>query len=302
MSEAAVIVEGLSHSYGERIALDGVSFEVARGECFGLLGPNGGGKTTLFRILSTLMRPSGGRARILGHEEVAEVRRHIGVVFQSPSLDRKLNVMENLVHQGHLYGLVGGELQARIGEMLARVGMQDRAGDRVETLSGGQRRRVEIAKGLLHRPEVLLMDEPSTGLDPGARRDLRELLRTLTGVTVMLTTHLMDEADACDRIAILHLGKLVAIDSPAALKAKIGGDVVTVGTDDADRLAREVRERFGVEGRVLDGTLHVERERGHEFAAALMEAFPGRVTSVTVARPSLEDVFIRQTGHRLNES
>lgn len=301
MSEAAVIIERLCHAYGERTALEEVSFEVARGECFALLGPNGGGKTTLFRILSTLMRPASGRARILGHEDVAEVRRHIGVVFQSPSLDRKLGVRENLVHQGHLYGLVGHALQERIDEMLARVGMAERAGERVETLSGGQRRRVEIAKGLLHRPEVLLMDEPSTGLDPGARRDLRRTLRALPGVTVLLTTHLMDEADACDRIAILHRGRLVALDTPAALKGTIGGDVVTVGAEDPDRLAQEVRERFGVEGKVLDGTLHLERERGHEFAASLLEAFPGRVTSVTVARPTLEDVFIRRTGHRFNE-
>jgi ABC-2 type transport system ATP-binding protein len=299
--EPAIVVERVGHAYGDRAALEDVSFEVARGERFALLGPNGGGKTTLFRILSTLMEPRSGRVRVLGAEAPGEIRRRIGVVFQSPSLDRKLTVLENLVHQGHVYGLRGVELRGRIDALLGRVAMADRAGERVDRLSGGQRRRVEIAKGLLHGPEVLLLDEPSTGLDPGARIELRRTLRALEGVTVLLTTHLMDEAEAADRIGILHHGRLVALETPAALKARIGGDVVTVGADDPAALGEEVRARFGVEARVVDGTVRVECARGHELAARLAEAFPGRIRSVTVARPTLEDVFIHETGRRFDE-
>jgi ABC-2 type transport system ATP-binding protein len=288
----AIEVVHLSHAYGARVALSDVTFEVRRGEMFGLLGPNGGGKTTLFRILSTLIRPTSGTARILGADDP---RRHIGVVFQAASLDRKLSVRENLVHQGHLYGLRGRDLGARIDELLGRVGMADRADDRCEKLSGGQRRRVEVAKGLLHRPEVLLLDEAGTGLDPGARRDLRELLRGLN-TTILMTTHLMDEAEACDRLAILDGGRLVALDSPAALKSAVGGDVVSVAPEE---LCDEIRAKFGGEPRVLDGTVRVERERGHELAARIVDAFPGRVQSITVAKPTLEDVFIHHTGRRL---
>ncbi len=300
-------LDRIVHDYGTRRALDDLSFVVNRGEIFGLLGPNGSGKTTLFRILSTLMVPSGGQARLQGFDVAREpnrVRQQIGIVFQARSLDPKLTVAENLKHQGHLYGLHGALLQTRIQEVLTRVGLLDRARDLVETLSGGQQRRVELAKGLIHSPEILLLDEPSTGLDPGARRDLWLYLRTLRdqeGVTVLVTTHLMEEAEHCDRLAILNEGKLVALGSPAELKAQIGGDVVVLETaapETAAQLARSIEDRFRVHPVVVERVVRVEREQGHRFAAEVVEAFPGLVQAVSVAKPSLEDVFIDRTGHR----
>ena len=297
-----ITVDNLTHRYGERVALDAVSFTVQRGELFGLLGPNGGGKTTLFRILSTLVPAREGRVQMDGG---AIDRWRIGVVFQSPSLDKKLTVRENLVHQGHLYGLSGQPLRSRIDELLQRFAVADRAADYVEKLSGGLRRRVELAKGLLHKPEVLLLDEPSTGLDPLARRELGDYLdklRDQDGVTILLTTHIMDEAERCDRLALLDHGKLVALDKPAALKEQVGGDVVTVGSRDSDRLRGEIEKRFGVKASVVDRTVRIERPRGHEFIPALVEAFPGEIDSVSVGKPTLEDVFIHLTGHRFEES
>ena len=213
-------------------ALNGVSFTVNRAEIFGLLGPNGSGKTTMFRILSTLMLPAAGRALILGHDVALDpsgVRRQIGVVFQSRSIDVKLSAEENLIHVGHLYGITGSALKKRVAEMLERVSLTDRAKDRAETFSGGMQRRLELAKGLLHRPQVLLLDEPSTGLDPGARRDLwqyLQILRDQEGVSIIVTTHLMEEAEKCDRLAILSHGNLVGLGTPAQLKSEIGGDVI----------------------------------------------------------------------------
>jgi ABC-2 type transport system ATP-binding protein len=304
MGDSLLTVEGLTHRYGERTALDHVSFQVAKGEIFGLLGPNGGGKTTLFRILSTLIAPREGSVRMFGMDVVrdkGEIRRRIGVVFQAPSLDRKLTVLENLRHQGHLYNLRGPELQMRIDELLTRFGMADRKADLVETLSGGQRRRVELAKGLLHKPQVLLLDEPSTGLDPRVRRELSdylEWLRNEAGMTILLTTHLMEEADRCDRIAILDLGRLVALNTPRQLKEEIGGDVISVETRQPEPLAEQIGKRFGGEPRVLDGSVRVERANGHKFIAELVEAFPGQIDAVSVHKPTLEDVFIRLTGHQ----
>jgi ABC-2 type transport system ATP-binding protein len=304
MGDSLLTVDTLTHRYGERTALDRVSFQVAKGEIFGLLGPNGGGKTTLFRILSTLVAPREGSVRMFGMDVVhdqGEIRRRIGVVFQAPSLDRKLTVLENLHHQGHLYNLRGPELQSRIDELLARFGMADRKGDLVETLSGGQRRRVELAKGLLHKPQVLLLDEPSTGLDPRVRRELSdylEWLRDEAGMTILLTTHLMEEADRCDRIAILDRGRLVALNTPRQLKEEIGGDVISVETRQPKPLAEQIGKRFGGEPRVLDGSVRVERANGHKFIAELVEAFPGQIDAVSVHKPTLEDVFIRLTGHQ----
>lgn len=293
----SVDVEGLTHRYGERVALDGVAFSVRPSEVFGLVGPNGGGKTTLFKILSTALAPSSGTARVAGIDvRDGAVRRKIGVVFQAPSLDGKLTVAENLLHHGHLYGLSGGALRARIAEELSRFGLADRTGDRVEKLSGGLQRRVELAKSLLHRPEVLLLDEPSTGLDPGARRDLWDALRGLKGVTVLLTTHLLEEAERCDRLAILHKGRIVALGEPLALRAEIGGDVVTVRSRDPQQLAAAIREKLGEQATVVDGTVRLSKDRGHEFVGRLVEALPGGlVESVTVAKPSLEDVFMSKT-------
>ncbi|MBI3077459.1 MAG: ATP-binding cassette domain-containing protein [Deltaproteobacteria bacterium] len=301
----AVEVEGLSHRYGTREALGGVSFAVSEGEVFGLLGPNGGGKTTLFKILATLMVATGGSVRVFGQEVARKpraVRSRLGVVFQQPSLDRKLTVSENLRHHGHLYGLRGRALGGRAQAVLDRMGLGDRAGDLVETLSGGLCRRAELAKALLHRPDLLLLDEPSTGLDPGARRDFNDhllYLRGQEGVTILLTTHILEEADRCDRVGILHQGRLVATGTPEELKGRVGGDVVVIRSRAPEGLRGKLRERFGCEPVLVEGTLRVERPRGHEFVREVVEAFPGEVESVTFGRPTLEDVFIHLTGRRL---
>ena len=301
---AAIEVESLSHRYGERTALQDLSFAVRPAEIFGLLGPNGSGKTTLFRILTTLMVPTRGRAQIVGFDPVKqprEVRRRIGVVAQAQSVDVKLTAAENLMHQGHLYGLSGARLKQRIAEMLQRVGLSDRANDLVETFSGGMQRRVELAKGLMHRPSVLLLDEPTTGLDPGARRDLwlyLDMLREQEGVTVLVTTHLMEEAERCHRLAILSHGKLVGLGTPAELKSEIGGDVIQFESENPEALAARIRQRFGVVCTVDDNIVRLERAQGHRFAADVMEAFAGEIRSINVSRPTLEDVFINRTGHR----
>jgi ABC-2 type transport system ATP-binding protein len=300
-----VSVENLTHRYGDRVALAGVSFGVPEGEIFGLLGPNGGGKSTLFRILSTLMAPSEGRAVICGHDvgrDPGAVRRKIGVVFQSQSLDKKLTVEENLRGQGHLHGLSGANLRERIDKVTGRLGLTDRRGNLVEILSGGLKRRVEIAKGLLHRPQVLLMDEASTGLDPGARRELWRYileLRDEEGVTVLLTSHILDEADRCDRLVLLHEGRMVSEGAPAELKAKIGGDVVVLETSDPAALSGKIATRFGVTPASVDGTLRVEISNGHRFITEVVEAFPGSIESVGLHKPTLEDVFLRETGAAL---
>ncbi|MEK7757241.1 MAG: ABC transporter ATP-binding protein [Planctomycetota bacterium] len=303
--EAIVEVASLTHRYGDRVALDGVTLSVDRGAIFALLGPNGGGKTTLFKILTTLITPTSGTARVAGADVVAErnrVRGRIGIVFQKPSLDGKLTVLENLTHQGHLYGLWGQELRRRGEEVLEQFRLTDRANDRVDTLSGGLQRRVELAKGLLHKPEVLILDEPSTGLDPGARADLMAHLHELRdrdGVTSLLTTHLMDDADRCDRVGILDRGKLVALGTPSDLKAMIGGDVLTIHSGNPASLASRANERFVCKAEVVDGAVRIEGERGQEFVPQLIEAFPGEIDGVTVGKPTLDDVFLRHTGRRL---
>jgi ABC-2 type transport system ATP-binding protein len=295
-------VQNLTHRYGDRIALSNVSFEVGKGEIFGLLGPNGGGKSTLFRILSTMMVPTEGKAILAGHDVVrdpAAVRRHVGVVFQTQSLDKALTVEENLRAQGHLHGLSGSVLRERMEGAMQRLGLLDRRKDLVETLSGGLRRRVEIAKALLHRPQVLLMDEASTGLDPAARRDVSrhvEDLRQSEGVTILLTTHILEEADRCDRLVLLHQGNIVAQGSPDALRSSIGGDVVVLTAADPQALAASISQRFPVNASARDGEVRVEIENGHRFIAEVVEAFPGAVTAVSLHKPTLEDVFVRQTG------
>jgi ABC-2 type transport system ATP-binding protein len=299
-----ISVSNLVHRYGDRVALNGVSFDVRAAELFGLLGPNGSGKTTMFRILSTLMVPVGGTADILGYDaakEPSRLRREIGIVFQAQSIDLKLTAAENLWHQGHLYGLHGTALKNRISEILERVGWADRARENAETFSGGMQRRLELAKGLLHHPRVLLLDEPTTGLDPGARRDLWQYLRILRDdehVTVLVTTHLMEEAERCDRLAILNEGKLVALGTPGELKQEIGGDVIVLETPDPEALAIRVRARFNINVRVVGNQIRIEKNQGHRFVTDLVEAFPGEIDAVSIAKPSLEDVFIRRTGHR----
>jgi ABC-2 type transport system ATP-binding protein len=300
-----ISVEHLVHRYGDRAALNGVSFDVRPAELFGLLGPNGSGKTTLFRILSTLMLPTAGRATIMGCDaarEPARLRRQIGVVFQAQSIDLKLTAYENLWHQGHLYGLRGAALKQRIQEILSRVGLADRAKELVETFSGGMQRRIELAKGLLHHPGVLLLDEPTTGLDPGARRDLWQYLQILRDeerVSVLVTTHLMEEAERCDRLAIMNEGNLVALGTPTELKSEIGGDVILLdAAHDAAVLAERIRARFHVETTVFENQVRMEREGAHRFVTEIVEAFPGEIEALSVSKPALEDVFIRRTGHK----
>lgn len=301
---AALETSRLAHRYGERTALTGLDLQVFAGEIFALLGPNGGGKTTLFRLLSTLIPIQSGAARVLGYDvarQTADVRRRIGVVFQAPSLDKKLTVVENLHHQGHLYGMSGGALRHRANEMLTRLGLADRRRDLVETLSGGLRRRVELAKGLLHHPRLLLLDEPSTGLDPGARSDLWDYLQQIRrddGVTVVLTTHLLEEADKADRLAILNAGSLVALDTPDRLRASVGGDTLTIESEQPDELVAAISGRFGMAATVVDGSVRLEQPDGHQWVARLVEAFPGRVQSIKLGKPTLEDVFIARTGHK----
>ncbi len=295
-------------AYGQRRALDGVTFEVAPGELFGLLGPNGSGKTSLFRVLATLAAPAAGQAFVFGEDVVRQpdaVRRRIGVVFQSESLDSKLSAEENLRHQGHLYGMYGARLRARIADLLGRMGLADRAREPAENLSGGMRRRLGLAKGLLHRPQVLLLDEPTAGLDFAARREFASVLAGLQrqeGVTALFTTHYLEEAEGMDRLGILDQGRLVALDTPEALKKQIEGDIIVLETRDPETLRARVRERFGAEGTVLAGTLRLERARGHEFISQLVEAFPEWIDSATLGKPTLEDVFIRRTGHRLQNA
>lgn len=301
---AVISIQNVVHRYDNRVALDGVSFDVQPAELFGLLGPNGSGKTTLFRILSTLMVPVGGHAVILGHDVASDpngLRHKIGVVFQAQSIDVKLTANENLMHQGHLYGLRGTALKLRIAEMLERVGLSDRAKEKAETFSGGMQRRMELAKGLLHHPQVLLLDEPTTGLDPGARRDVWQYLRMLRDeehVTVVVTTHLMEEAERCDRLAVINQGKLMALGTPTELKQEIGGDVILLDTSNAESLADRIRKRFHLDAKVLAGQVRIEKENGHHFIADVVEAFPGEIEAVSVSKPSLEDVFIRRTGHK----
>ena len=308
MTPAAVEAAGLRYSYGEREALRGVTFRVEAGEVFGLLGPNGGGKTTLFRILGTLLRPQAGSVRVFGFDAAAdpfEIRRRIGVVFQSQSLDRRLSVEENLGCQARLYGLNRREAAARIDEALGATGLTDRRRDLVDKLSGGLRRRVELAKALLHRPRLLLLDEPSTGVDPRVRLEFWDYLQSLrrdSGVTILLTTHLLEEADKCDRLAILDRGELIAEGAPADLNARIGGEIVTFTVADPGALAALLRDRFEIEGQVVEGAVRFERQNGAQAVAALLKELPPTVEAVTIARPTLEDVFVQATGHGFERS
>jgi ABC-2 type transport system ATP-binding protein len=304
VASAAIEARALGFRYGDRAALDDVTFAIARGEIFGFLGPNGGGKTTLFKLLSTLAPVQTGSARLFGHDlagDTGAVRRRLGVVFQHPSLDGKLTVGENLAAHCHLYGISGARLRERSGAMLERLGLTPRAHDRVETLSGGLQRRVELAKALLHEPELLLLDEPSTGLDPAARREFWNYLQHLRehdGVTVVLTTHYMEEAERCDRIGIMHQGKLVAIAPPNELKSEVGGDVIVIHTAAPELLQRKILARFKLKSQLVDGAIRIEKLRGHELVRDLIDAFGEEIESVSFGKPTLEDVFVHLTGHQ----
>ena len=303
MNDNAITVEDLTHTYGTRCALDNVSFTVARGEIFCLLGPNGSGKTTLFKILSTLMPPTSGNVNILGFDlktETKAVRKLLGVVFQYPGLDIKLTVTENLRHHGHLYGLRGKNLSHRISELLEKFGIDNRENDLVEELSGGLQRRVEIAKAMLHAPRVLLLDEPSSGLDVGVRRQLSDYLSLLAkkeNILILLTTHLLDEAELCTRVGILDSGRLVAIGTPDELKSQIGSDVVLIETTNAETLCSAIADRFEVSPILTDNYIRIECEQGHEFVRDVVATFPDEIQAVRFGKPTLEDVFIKLTGN-----
>ena len=309
MSDApAIDVQGLSHHYGTRQALAPLDVQIGEGEIFAFVGPNGGGKTTLFRVLSTLLPPQAGSTKMLGFDlatQATSIRANIGVVFQAASLDKKLTVAENLRHQGHLYGISGSTLTARIDELLASFSLSDRAGEKAELLSGGLRRRVELAKGLLHQPRIVLLDEPSTGLDPLARLELwsyLEKIREEQGATILLTTHILEEADKADRVAILHHGKLAALDAPSALKASLGGDTISITTERPREMVEQIRSQLSCPAEVIGERIRLESTDGTALLTRLVEAFPGQIDSVTFARPSLEDVFVERTGSRFTES
>jgi ABC-2 type transport system ATP-binding protein len=300
----ALSISHLTHRYGSRVALDDVSLSVSPGSLVALLGPNGGGKSTLFRICATLQRASEGSVQVFGSDvktESAAVRRRLGVVFQSPALDQRLTVRENLLHHGRLYGLQGRPLRAGIEDALLRVGLADRSREIVSRLSGGLKRRAEIAKVLMTRPSLLLLDEPTTGLDPGVRRDLwRDLaaIRASDGTTIVLTTHLLDEAATADHVFVLDRGRIVVDGAPETLTRMVGGDVIRLVSAAPADLASRITERFQAAASVVDDEVRVEHDHAHTFAAALVDAFPGEIRSVHFGRPTLEDVFVHFTGRR----
>jgi ABC-2 type transport system ATP-binding protein len=308
MSETQCItVNRLEHSYGSRVALCGVDLEIQRGSIFGFVGPNGGGKTTLFNILSSLIPIQSGTVESLGFRldrECSEYRRQIGVTFQAPGLDRRLTVRENLLHQGHLYGLSGRALQSESALLLERFGVADRSADIVDTLSGGLKRRVELAKCLIHRPQLLLLDEPSTGLDPGARRELwqyLEELRSRDSVTVVVTTHLMEEAERCDELILLDQGSIVAQGTPSGLREEIGGESVTIGCDQPDELRVRISGELGLEFSRSGEVLRLRSSEGHEILRAVAGRFSGEIRAISVDKPTLEDVFLEKTGRRMSD-
>ncbi len=285
-----------------RQALKGINFSLNACEIVGILGPNGSGKTTLFKILSTLIAPSHGSVKIFGKDVLLEpdkVRQSIGVIFQNPSLDKKLSVQENLIHQGHLYGLHGNALKEKISRELKRYALSERARDTVETLSGGMQRRIEILKGTLHSPALLLMDEPSAGLDIKARKEMWEHLKQLKkeGITVLLTTHLIEEAERCDRLVLFNEGSIVASGAPSKIKEEIGQEVIVIETSDPQALAAKLKI-FPFSYTLLANTLRVETNKGHEFIPQIMDKFGEDIISITVGKPTLEDFFIHKTGHK----
>jgi ABC-2 type transport system ATP-binding protein len=301
-SAPAVDIQGVTHRYGTHVALRDVSLQVAPGGLYGLLGPNGSGKTTLFRILSTLMPPSEGRAQVFGvdtTQDAEAVRQRLGVVFQDEALDDNLTVRENLRFQASLYGLHGAERHERIDALLARLDISDRADDAVSELSGGLRRRADLARGLLHRPDLLLLDEPTTGLDPAARRAFWTAigrLREEEGTTLLLATHLMDEAERCDRVGILSDGALVIDGAPDALKADLGNETLWLESADPMGLRDRIDAQFGEPTRLVGTMVQVAPPDPPAFLAALYEALGDRIRSATLRTPTLEDVFMVHAG------
>ncbi|MEA3216763.1 MAG: type transport system ATP-binding protein [Acidimicrobiia bacterium] len=305
----AVRVEQLCKSFGDFDAVRGISFDVDAGETFGFLGPNGAGKSTTISMLCTLARPTRGDAWVAGRHIVDErdaVRRRIGLVFQDPTLDDLLTAEENLIFHAVLYGVPGAEVRPRMDAVLDLVGLADRRNDLVRTFSGGMKRRLEIARGLLHSPRVLFLDEPTVGLDPQTRSHIWQYVTRLKDeqdITLFLTTHYMDEAEYCDRIAIIDNGTIVALDTPANLKASVGADTVIVNTSDDATAARQLRERLGIEATATGEGLRILVANGQAFVPRLFGgAIDPTVRTVTVHRPSLDDVFFKYAGRAIRDA
>jgi ABC-2 type transport system ATP-binding protein len=306
--QAAVTVRGLVKRYGEVTAVDGVDLDVRPGETFGFLGPNGAGKSTTINILCTLVKPTAGDATVAGYDvrtQRDEVRRSIGLVFQESTLDAYLTAEQNLRFHADLYGVDRSALNARLDQVLEMVGLADRRKDRVDKYSGGMKRRLEIARGMLHSPRVLFLDEPTIGLDPVSRAGMWDYLAELRqreDITVFLTTHYLDEAEHCDRIAIINAGRIVALDTPTALKASIGADRITLGTADDEAAMVALREKFGLDPARHAGAITVSVEGGEEFVPRLFDGLGVTIRSVSVARPTLDDVFVAYTGQTITEA
>jgi ABC-2 type transport system ATP-binding protein len=304
----AIAVNDLRKSFGDVEAVSGVSFEVAAGEIFGFLGPNGAGKTTTINMLCTLTRPSGGSALVAGHDVVRErddVRRHIGLVFQDQTLDGYLTAEQNLRMHAELYGVDSKLIPDRMRQVLEMVGLWERRDGQVMTFSGGMRRRLEIARGFLHSPRVLFLDEPTIGLDPQTRSSIWRYIRALQRteqITIFMTTHYMDEAEFCDRIAIMDQGRIVVLDTPDALKAQVGADRVTIHTDDDAAAVAEVAERFGIEAQMAEGAVTFYVSSGEEFVPRLFAELGVPIRSVSVSRPTLDDVFMAHTGSTIRDA
>jgi ABC-2 type transport system ATP-binding protein len=305
---AAISVKDLRKRFGDFEAVKGVNFEVATGEVFGFLGPNGAGKTTTINMLCTLARPSGGRATVAGHDVVAErddVRRHIGLVFQDPTLDGYLTAEQNLRLHAELYGVERGLVAPRMRQVLEMVGLWERRGTQVLTFSGGMRRRLEIARGLMHSPRVLFLDEPTIGLDPQTRNSIWGYIRQLQRseeITIFMTTHYMDEAEFCGRIAIMDHGEIVALDTPEALKEQVGADRIRIETEDDGATIEAIGERFGLEAQVSEGAVTFAVPDGEEFVPRLFAELGVPIRSVSVARPTLDDVFMSHTGTTIRDA
>jgi ABC-2 type transport system ATP-binding protein len=307
VAEAAIAAEQLVKRYGDIEAVRGLDLSVTPGEIFGFLGPNGAGKSTTISMLCTLLRPTSGRAAVAGFDVLREpgaVRAQIGLVFQDPSLDEQLTARENLDFHAFLYDVPRTIRTQRIHEVLEMVELADRANSKVNTFSGGMKRRLEIARGILHSPEVLFLDEPTRGLDPQTRRHIWDYLRELRrreGITIFMTTHYMDEAEFCDRIAIIDMGRIVALGTPDELKARVGGDVITIATTDNVASAAELASKFGLTPAADNGTLRVEVSDGAAMIPRLVRELSAQVTTVTLRRPSLDDVFLKLTGRAIRE-
>jgi len=307
MTENIIEVENLIKKFGDLVAVNDISFNVAPGEIFGFLGPNGAGKTTTINILCTLTKPTSGRASIAGLDVVrkqSQVRQRIGLVFQDPSLDERLSALQNLRFHALVYGVPASVREPRIEQFLRMMELWDKRNNKVQTFSGGMKRRLELARGLLHHPGVLFLDEPTLGLDPQTRNRMWEYileLRRQEGTTIFLTTHYMDEADKADRIAVIDLGKLIAMDTPAKLKRMVGKDIVSLKTDDNDRAVAEIRTRYQIEARHDGDGLCFEVANGEEFLPVFLREFSTRIVSVSMRRPSLDDVFLKLTGREIRE-